>query len=157
MSKVPDSKPSSKWFEKHCFELHRRRVEGMKSSLKSTLKSNGERSVQRNSPTHSPRNLEVQLENAALLRKLAWISTSNSGVSEQLHPSLPTSLNATQRKRDLSRIASENEDLTHRLSKGKASLSMKQLEQDYQRHCEYRRLFKSGYVKRPEHTKRLSV
>lgn len=150
MSKVPDSKPSSQWYEKHCFELHRKKVENMKSSMKSTLRDAGEMSMHRASPVHSARDLEVQFENIALLRKLAWISSTNSPLSEQSFPSLPMTLNSMRRKKELSRIAAENEEITRRLTNRKGCMSTKALEKDYQRMCGYKKLYKSTYVKRPE-------
>ena len=155
MSIAPDSKPSSKWYEKHCFDLHRQRVEGMKSSLKSSLRSTGELlSSHRSGGSPSSRMLEVQRENEALLRKLAFISSIQP--KETWQPSLPASLNSTLRKREQTRIASENQLISKRLMNGKACMNTKQLEEDYKRACEYKRLFKSAYVEKPSRSVHLS-
>ena len=149
MSKVPDSKPSSKWYERHCFDLHRQRVESMKSSLKSSLRSTGEQvSAHRTGASASIRTLEVQRENEVLLRKLRFISTQSK---EVVQPALPVTLNSTARKRELNRIASENQVITQRLMNGKASMNTKKLEEDYKRACGYKRLFKSAYVEKQSH------
>lgn len=123
----------------------------MKSSLKSSLRSTGEHvSTHRTGVSPSLRTLEVQRENEVLLRKLASISIAQN--KEVWQPALPATLNSTARKRELSRIALENQVITQRLMKGKACMSTKQLEEDYKRACGYKRLFKSAYVEKPLHS-----
>lgn len=164
----PDTKPHSKWYQQHCFDLHRQRIMAIKPSLDShssqksldlTSHLSQTGSVQRGS-NYSGRNLEIQRENEILLMKIATISTGRSVTPTQktkssFEPNLPTSLNKPFRVRELQRIASENRLLAGRIVIGKPSLDVKDLEKQFQKSRKYKQLFKSAYVEPKSPTQKL--
>ena len=95
------------------------------------------------------KNLEINRSNQALLNKLVEISTGKWSCIPSRDRSVDVqrtfgpvgngkSLNFNSRKRESDRIERENHAFAKRLFDRGASMSKKKLEDDYQRHIQYR-------------------
>lgn len=140
--------PSDLWYQQHCFDLHRRRIETIRHRPKQPFSVLSKTMSAPRLPSY--RQVAIRKENELLLKKIVDIST---GKSQSPHSngetSMHFSLHESLRRREKLRIAEENKAMLGRLVGEKGVLSTKRLEEDFKRTQSY----KSMYLSTPARAK----
>ncbi|KAG9393780.1 hypothetical protein J8273_4643 [Carpediemonas membranifera] len=129
------SKICSKKWDDRAFELHRKKLAGIKPSIDNSAPKqfNHFKNNKKKQQLQEERYYEIQRENNILLGKMSHIMASRGGVDMSAPARGPAdSLNRSYRVRELEKITVENAKLLQRLQSKKPSISRVALERDFE-------------------------
>lgn len=146
-----------RWHYNHLQEIHKKKLELIHSHSGKRIDNSPPETLRVNRTKFSSFQVnktreyqDIYRKNQVLLDALNEISKRKVNTTQKRSPSetvfTPASLNLYKRKRDIEKITSENELIHKKLMSKEATLSMKQLDRDYQISLKYKKNLSKNFL-----------
>ena len=153
-----DCKPDTKRYQEYSMNLHKRKLEDIKSYKQNSINSSETETIKikKSKKISNLRNNDIYRENQILLCKLISLSEERLNMPKiRYEKSHPKSMNTLQRRRAAEKISKANRDIANRIASMPSSFQVKKFEKEYIQHIGSRSKLRKNEVFSQIHFKKI--